>query len=374
MLEARRCTRLSALLCASVLFIACDALRYDAAELGLAGPLQAETSAELPHAHANNAVAVVPRNDGATFYSFNGLRSGKTHADASKDAFACHLPEGRCESIPGPPVAEGRLASVAVFLHDRVFLFGGYTVAEDGNEVSTPEVFSFNPKTGIYRRRADMPTPVDDAVAFHHANRYIYLISGWHDDGNVSLVQVFDTWEDLWFEATAYPGAPVFGHAGGAVDGTFVIADGVAVIGEENGRRVFGAVDEAWLGEIDPEDPSLIVWNRLPPHPFGPLYRMAATGDEAQDRIVFYGGSDNPYNYNAIGYDGVRAQASDVLFAYDIEKGKWLELGRSGRPTMDHRGLMIWDGAYWTLGGMNTQGEVIGDLVRIEIPPVTGSS
>ena len=333
--------------------------------------MTAEAVATLPTPHANNAVAVVPGDDSAVFYSFNGLKPGKTHEDVSSAAFACVMPGGACREIAGPPVAEGRLASTAVFLFDRIFLFGGYSVAEDGTEVSTPEVFSFDPETETYQRRADMPTPVDDAVAFHYANRYIYLVSGWHDDGNVSLVQVFDSWEDTWFRATDYPGAPVFGHSGGAAGGKFVIADGVAVIGkDENGRRKFGGVDEAWLGEIDENDPALILWAKLPSHGAAPLYRMAATGEggeAAKPRIVFYGGGDNPYNYNGIGYDGAPSEASDLLFAFDLENETWVEIGRSGRGTMDHRGLMVWDGAYWTLGGMDQKRDVTGDLVRIKV-------
>ena len=321
----------------------------------------------LPDPHANNAVALVPGDDRAMVWSFNGLRAGKSHLDVSKAAFQCALPEASCHAAGEVPVPEGRLASTAVFLYDRIFLFGGYTVEEDGTEVSTPEVFAFNPETQEYQRRADMPVPVDDAVAFHFGNRYIALVSGWHDDGNVAITQIFDTWEDVWLEAADYPGAPVFGHSGGAVGNKFVIADGVAVIGEKDGRRQFGAVDEAWLGEIDENDPTQIAWRKIPPHPGGSLYRMAAIGDPDHNRIVFYGGGDNPYNYNGIGYDGEPAKASDLLFAFDLESEQWVSLGRSGRPSMDHRGLMIWDGAYWTLGGMNNDGEVIGDLVKIEI-------
>ena len=321
----------------------------------------------LPVPHANNAVALVPNEAGATVWSFNGLRSGKTHLDVSKAAFQCTLPQGICRSAGEVPVREGRLASTAVFLYDRIFLFGGYTVEEDGTEVSTPEVFAFNPETEEFQRRADMPVPVDDAVAFHFSNRYIALVSGWHDDGNVALTQIFDTWEDVWLDSADYPGAPVFGHSGGGVGNKFVIVDGVAVVGEKDGRRQFGAVDEAWLGEIDETDPTQIAWRKLPPHPGGPFYRMAAIGDPENNRIVFFGGGDNPYNYNGIGYDGVPAKASDLLFAFDLENEQWVSLGRSGRPTMDHRGLMIWDSAFWTLGGMNNDGEVIGDLVKIEI-------
>ncbi len=333
-----------------------------------------ETVATLPTPHSNNAVAVVPGDSiapgegGAVFYSFNGLEPGKTYEDVTSRAFACAIPAATCKEIAGPPVAEGRLASTAVFLHDRIFLFGGYSVTEDGTEVSTPEVFAFNPATEDYQRRADMPAPVDDAVAFSYASRYIYLVSGWHDDGNVSLVQVFDTWEDKWFRATDYPGAPVFGHSGGAAGGKFVIADGVAVIGkDENGRRQFGGADEAWLGEIDESDPAVIHWKKLPSHGAAPLYRMAAIGEAEKNRILFYGGGDNPYNYDGIGYDGAPSKASDLLFAFDLESETWISVGRSGRGSMDHRGLMRWNGAYWTLGGMNENREVTGDLVRIRL-------
>ncbi|VAV96707.1 Kelch motif domain protein [hydrothermal vent metagenome] len=323
--------------------------------------------AALPEPHTNNAVAVVASEDGASFWSFNGLGAGKTYQDVSKAAFVCKLPGGECRAAGDVPVEAGRLASTAIFLGGRIYLFGGYTVAEDGTEISTPEVLAFNPETEEYKRRADMPTPVDDAVAFAFGERYIALVSGWHDDGNVAIVQVLDTVEDIWLDASNYPGAPVFGHAGGAVGNTFVIADGVGVVGEKDGRRQFGAVNEVWLGEIDPDDPTNISWRKLPPHPGVPLYRMAAVGDPEHNRIVFYGGGDNPYNYNGVGYDGVPARASDVLFAFELETDQWIELGRTGRASMDHRGLMIWDGAYWTLGGMNDAGDVVGDLVRIDI-------
>jgi hypothetical protein len=38
-----------------------------------------------------------------------------------------------------------------------------------------------------------MPVPVDDDISLPYQSRYIYLISGWHNDGNVNLVQLYDT-------------------------------------------------------------------------------------------------------------------------------------------------------------------------------------
>lgn len=331
-----------------------------------AGP--AEIVAALPIAHTNNAVAAVSHGGVTTVYSFNGLRAGKTWRDVSKMAFACDLSETSCRRIADVPVGEGRLASVAVALDGTIFLFGGYSVAEDGTEVSTPEVFQFDPESETYQRRADIPVPVDDSVAFAYAGRYVYLVSGWHDDGNVSLVQVYDTREDRWFRATDYPGAPVFGHAGGAVENKVVIADGVAVIGEKDGHRRFGAVDEVWLGEIDNADPATIVWRRLPPHPGKPRYRMAASGDAARRRVVFLGGAENPYNYDGIGYDDIPSEPTDSVFAFDFKADAWRALGPRGTETMDHRGLIIAEGAYLTAGGLDADRAVLPAVISQPSP------
>ena len=94
---------------------------------------------------------------------------------------------------------------------------------------------------------------------------------------------------------------------------------------------------------------------------------MGASGDPENNRVVFFGGADNPYNYNGIGYDGVPANASDLMFAFDFDADAWIEIGRADKAVMDLRGLMRWDGAWWTLGGMDNDRNVIGDLMRIDI-------
>ena len=319
--------------------------------------------ADLPMAHANNAVAQLERDGQTYFYSFLGLKSGKTWRDTSRMAFEYHVDADRWRRLPDVPVDRGRLAGAAVGLGGVVYLFGGYTVAESGAEVSTPEVFAFDPAADRYARRADMPTPVDDSMALAYADRYIYLISGWHADGNVTLVQVYDTAQDRWFRATDYPGLPVFGHAGGIVGNRMVVADGVAVLGFDNGRRRFGIVDEAWAGEIDGGDPAVIRWTRLPPHPGAPLYRMAAAGSPSRNQVLFAGGSDNAYNYNGIGYDGTPSKPSAHGFAWDFASSTWVALPPRAMATMDHRGLLAHDGAFYTLGGMVSDQQVTATVV-----------
>lgn len=312
----------------------------------------------LPIAHSNNAVALAEARGQATLYSFNGLRSGKTHADVSKQVFACQIASTLCVRLPDVPVWDGRLASSAVTVGNTVYLFGGYTVAEDGSEVSSPEVHSFEPAKDRFRALAEMPVPVDDAVLFTHLERYIYLVSGWHDTDNVSLVQVYDVETDTWARATNYPGSPVFGHAGGAAGGEIVIADGVAVLGIENGQRKYGEVGEVWHGRISPDNHLIIDWSPLPAHPYGPLYRMAATGSEARRQIVFAGGGDNPYNITGIGYDGIVSIPSDKVFAYDLRKDEWVTLGTLAEPSMDHRGLIEHEERFFIVGGLSNRRRV----------------
>ena len=330
-----------------------------ASEPVIPGKLQGGTTAHLFEPTSNNAVAAVTIGDEAYLFSFSGLGEDKTHEDINSNAYAVNVAEQFAIEIPPVPGDTHRLASIAATVNNIIYVIGGYTVEEDGTEISTPEVLAFNPLDNTYAPRAPMVTPVDDTVALVYQDRYIYLVSGWHDVGNVENVQVYDTVEDVWFEATPYPGSAVFGHAGGIAGNRFVIVDGVAVLGlDDDGRRQFGATDEAYLGQIDANDPAIITWEKIPPHPGNPLYRMAATRVPGNDIILFAGGSDNPYNYNGMGYNGEPSQPSASVFAYDIPMREWHLYGDKQFATMDHRGMAAVGGRYYIIGGMVENQEV----------------
>ena len=324
---------------------------------------------ELPEPITNNAVALAEGPDGPTIYSFNGLKSGKTWRDTSNAAFACVISIKTCETIASVPVSEGRLASAAVTVAGTIYVFGGYTVAENGDEVSTPEVFAFHPADNSYTRKADMPTPVDDMVAVPYQDRFIYLISGWHDEGNVSVVQLYDTQTDAWTEATPFPGKPVFGHAGAIAGDSIMVTDGVAVAdGLVNGKRKFVAAKLTWRGDIDPKNPTQIAWRGVDAHAGKARYRMAAIGDDRRGKVIFAGGGDNPYNYDGIGYDGVPAKPGGRFFEYDLTTDKWKELDRLAEPSMDHRGLANDGKNYYIVGGMDAEQKVISRIVSFRMP------
>ncbi|MDH3621505.1 MAG: kelch repeat-containing protein [Gammaproteobacteria bacterium] len=306
----------------------------------------------MPAAVSNNGLVGLAVGDSEYIVSFAGLGDGRTHDDTLATTWVFDSAASSWSQAADVPGGVGRLASTAAAAGERAYIFGGYTVEEDGSEVSTPWTHAFDPVTGAFEERAAMPVPVDDSVAVTWQDRYIYLLSGWHNSGNVNLVQRYDTVEDTWVQATPIPGPGVFGQAGGIVGNTIVYCDGVAIEPHEDRRRDFVASNKCFLGTINPENPARIDWRTLPPHPGAPRYRMAAAGSAELGAVVFVGGSDNPYNYNGIGYNGEPSQPAAGLFLFDIEAGEWLTLDTKTPATMDHRALVPFRGKLITAGGM----------------------
>ncbi|MDX1671991.1 MAG: hypothetical protein R3211_06595 [Balneolaceae bacterium] len=320
----------------------------------------------LPEAVTNNAVASVQVDSVWHIYSFLGLGEGKTHADIHNKAFRYNLQEDRwtrIEDVPGP----ARLAATAETVGDRIYLFGGYTVAADGSEETIGSVYRFDPSEESYQEMEPIPVPVDDAVSMVHKDRYIYLVSGWHDDGNVDNVQVYDTRDDSWDQATPKKGSPVFGHAGGIARGYLFSADGVKSLSGSQGQREFEMTPQIWIGAIGRYDAKAINWSQVSFHPGDPKYRMAATG--FGDLIVFAGGTTTPYNYNGMGYNGEPAEPDSTIFAFDVEAYKWKQVGYQKVATMDHRGLVKADDWLYIVGGMKSDQTVSDGLYRFTFSP-----
>lgn len=326
--------------------------------------VDSKTLAPMPIPLTNNAVTTVVVADTEFVISFAGLASGKKYSDGVDFTYVLDSGSGRWSSAKPLPGGVGRLASAAVAVARKAYVFGGYTVADDGTEVSTPWVHAFDPVTGEFDQRQSMPVPVDDAVAVSYADRYVYLISGWHDDGNVNLVQLYDSQTDTWTQATPIPGKSVFGHAGGIVGKQIVYCDGVMISPNADKRRDFVANDECFLGIIDAADNRRIDWRTLERHPGPPRYRMASAGMPQRNAILFFGGSDNPYNYDGIGYDGQPAQPSAGALLYDLESQAWRQLEQPNAPSMDHRALVPYAGGWLTVGGM-LAGQKVTDRVTL---------
>jgi N-acetylneuraminic acid mutarotase len=322
----------------------------------------------LPIPITNNAVAGMPTSDGPAVFSFLGLDSTKRWDGITNRAFRWDLGEPawkEIDPVPGP----GRLAATAQVVRGEIYVFSGYTVAEDGRERTLPDVAIFNPGTGRWRQGSPILEPVDDAVSGIWRDSLIYLISGWQDRDNVRDVQIYDPATDSWQQATPIPGTPVFGHAGGVVGDVIVYLDGVRR--NAGGQPRYEIVTESWQGQIDENSPTKISWSRLPNHPGPPLYRAAATAVDGW--VLFAGGTDNPYNYDGLGYDGVPSHPLDGVFGWNAQTGSWHSLPRLTTPSMDHRGIVALPGQLVIVGGMVAAQRVTPGVAVAPLNAVVGN-
>ncbi|MGH9501911.1 MAG: Kelch repeat-containing protein [Terriglobales bacterium] len=322
----------------------------------------------LPVPVSNNAVASVKSRGSLLLFSLMGMGPKKTWDATTNAAYTLDPDTGKWAEAHAVPGTVGRLAATAAGAREHVFLFGGYVVDAQGGETTVPDVNAYEPLTDRWFRAEDMPLAVDDSVSGVYRDRYIYLIGGWSKTDAVRDVQVYDAEKNKWSQATPIPGTPVFGHAGALVGDTIVYIDG-ARKNPAAGQPKYISSDECWMGKIDHHDLSKIQWTKLSSHPGTARYRIAAGGSEKDQKIYFSGGTDNPYNYNGIGYNGVPAEPSPVTFAFNLRSGKWETLNEhTPQPTMDHRGLLVLPEGLVIVGGMEKGQQVTARVTVLSKP------
>jgi len=321
----------------------------------------------LPDPVSNNAVAILKVRGDLALYSFMGIGAKKTWDSVTTEAYSLDAGSGKAFVIHPVPGTAGRIGAMAVGAAGRVFLFGGY-VLYGGGGMAVPDQNVYEPIRDRWSRGSDMPLAVGDAVIGVYRDRFIYLIGGRANGGLVSSVQVFDLEKNRWSQATSLPGTPVFGHAGGLVGDTIVYVDGAGKNPAGNSPK-FVASDECWKGTIDHHNPGRIEWVKLPSHPGTAHFRIAAGASERDEKIYFVGGSDAPYDYSGMGYDGKAAEPSPVSFAFNVRTDKWEILNENTPdPTMDHRGLLVTREGLVLIGGMEKGQQV---TARVTVLPKT---
>ncbi len=333
----------------------------------------------LPEPVTNNAIALATSEGDDYLFSFMGLSSSKDYQAIHNKAWMLKLndPKAQWQTLPTVPHIEtlpGRLASIAIGVKGSVYIFGGYTVSKNHHEVSTSDNYRYTLKDNAYTRIADMPVAVDDTAVFSYQQRYIYLFGGWHQHGNVNLVQVYDTHTDSWSQATPIPAPAVFGQAVAAVNNELVLCDGVTVEAKLNQARGFTSSPVCLYGKIQAANHLKIDWQALPHYSLissslqdrdstvkrapEAHYRMAAIGDAPNQQLIFMAGSNNPYNYSGIGYNGQPSAPSNALHRFDLKHHTWLTPMQVDQSSMDHRGLILYQKNLLRVGGMLEQQRV----------------
>ena len=325
----------------------------------------------MPAAVSNNAVASSHAGEvGQKIFSFMGIGPKKTWDAVTTSAYELDMKTGKWEERRPVPGVAGRLAASAVALNGQVFLFGGYVLDRDGNETTLSDLNVYVPFEDRYYRGKDIPVPVEDAVVGLFRERFIYVIGGRSKGEAVRNVQIYDTEKDAWMQATPLPGTPVFGHAGAIVGDTIVYVDGAYRNPDPKGPK-YVASSECWMGKIPSSkkaDITKIEWTKLPGHPGNARFRIAAGAGSAEKKggkIYFSGGTDNPYDYNGIGYNGQASEPSAVTFAFDVKTGGWETVDENTpEASMDHRGLAVAGRELVMVGGME-KGQAVTSKVTI---------
>lgn len=303
----------------------------------------------MPAAVSGNAVAAL--RGGMELYSLMGIGPKKTWDDISNQMYVLHLASAKWSIGRPVPGVAGRLGASAVGTKGQIFLFGGYVVDGQGTEMTVGDVNSYVVSEKRWYRAEDIPIPVDSAVIGMNHDRYIYLVGGRSKNGPINNVQLYDVERNAWSEATPFPGAPVFGHAGGLGDDTIVFVDGAKKNPAPGDPYV--ASDECWMGKIDKKDPSKIEWSKLPPHPGPGRFAIIAGAGEKDRKILFSGGTMTPHNYKGLGYDGKPTEISTTTFAYDVHTNQWETLDADTEDSRsDSRGIVSTPIGSLILGGM----------------------
>jgi N-acetylneuraminic acid mutarotase len=304
---------------------------------------------------ANNAVAAVTVDGSCYLLSALGIGGGLTFADITTDANLWVEGDAGWSSVDSVPGGVPRVAASAVGLRGKFYVLGGYSVDENGLEVSSLRVDVFDPVARTWSTAPSLLIAIDDAIAVAWRDRFIVVVSGWSGDENVDAVQIYDADSDQWGQATAFPGIPVFGGSGAIVGDELVVIDGV-----EAGRFGFTLVNQAWKATLDEASPNTIVWEDLGGHP-GPARYRAAAGATAGGSLWFHGGTEIPYNFDGLAYEG-GAPAPPLATTLTYQGGFAIHGEDKPEATMDHRALARCGSAVYVVGGM-TSGPLVSSKV-----------
>jgi N-acetylneuraminic acid mutarotase len=309
----------------------------------------------LPIPIANNAVAAMKTATGCDVYTFGGIGTARTSAAITTAAYRWRADQWtKLPDLPGLP----RIASSAVGIAGKVYVIGGYSIAANGDETSSPALDIWDPANETWTSGPSLAAGIDDAIVDVWRDRYLMVASGWSTTGSVRTMSVLDTTTMTWSQATPFPGAPVFGGTGGIVGDDVFVVDGVATI---NSRYVLQS--QLWVGRLAISGTAFTIdWQQKPNHSGGPRYRAAAGALDGKLMIV--GGTSEPYNFDGLRYDN-NMPAMPSADGLTIDNMGAATTVSGPAATMDHRSLAICGSSAFLVGGMIAGPAVSSDVWRL---------
>lgn len=305
----------------------------------------------MPFRTANNAVCEGIVNGEEFVYSFGGIDVTKDYSGIHARSFKYDVANNNWIEIDSLPDTDPKIASGASFVKEKIYVLGGYHVAQSGTETSSSKVHVYNPSTDLFEADgADIPLAIDDHVQCVYRDSLIFVVTGWSNTGNVPNVQIYDPSLNSWQVGTSTTNNAFYTAFGASGS---IIGDTLYYFGGASGGS-FGAKRFMRKGFINPSDPTDITWELMDNAPGDPSYRAACSTNG--NTIFWVGGSPISYNYDGIAYDGsggVDPSARVMHFNQDLFS--YSDDVNQPYGVMDLRGIAKLSNERWIIcGGMDT--------------------
>lgn len=185
----------------------------------------------------------------------------------------------------------------AVTCNNKLYFMGSWSAGTNN--------YIYDIASNSWTSGASIPIGTQSPCVVAYKGSHIYLLGGGNSWTAQNYVQLYDINANTWSQATPLPAPRIGGAAACIGDRYLVYSGGCTVAG--SGRS------NTWVGEIDPFDPTVIVWKAASPNPTGGNYRVGyATLDDA----LFIAG----------GFDSTATIYQTTTLVYNLEHDAWLSL------------------------------------------------
>jgi photosystem II stability/assembly factor-like uncharacterized protein len=203
------------------------------------------------------------------------------------------------------PMPNTKIQFSAHQVNGKIYCSGGYATGF----TPSPFTYIYTVASNSWSTGAVMPTPVGDYASGAYRDSLIYYIGGYNSSGDQNTVKIYNIYTNTWSTGTPKPGTACAGLRGAINGNTIIVVGGYS-------QSLATEIADAYMGTINPSNPTQITWTPLPPYPAGTVGRLAA-GTVYKDflpMILFLGGDPTGQGASVLG----------DCWAYDIAQSKWL--------------------------------------------------
>jgi hypothetical protein len=185
--------------------------------------------------------------------------------------------------------------------NNKIYVIGGYSAT---NVVSNSNRI-YDPVANSWSFGAPCPVPIANYAFGVYQDSLFYYIAGDDNMNFLNTVYIYNASSNTWSSGTNLPFTGNGLSAG--ISGNKIVVCG----GWDGQPRAF-----AYLGIIDPADPTLISWSQIDDYPAGPVSTLGggASLDQSSGLVIFTGGAQNT---------SVPLLSSKYTLAYDVNSNSW---------------------------------------------------